>query len=132
MENNSPSPVQSMIQSSKSESQLMLDLGSGPVVVGLSFKDLAAKVGMFRALKSVFVRYRYTIRLYIVREIYLWRALNQKLSDIPLHTKESRVLRFVNKHSFVKIWVSKIEKSCLKRITANHYAPSLTVNNNSN
>lgn len=128
MESNSHSHAQSTIQSSKQESKILEFLGSGPVIVGLGFRALVAKVGMFRAIKSLFVRYRYMLNLWIVREIYLWRALNQRFSDIPPSTKEHRLLSFVNKHSFCKTLVLKLEKKCLNRLTCNPLKPSLTVN----
>lgn len=132
MEKFSPSLDQSMIQSSKIESQVLESLGSGPVVVGLSLKDLVSKVGMSRAIKSYFVRYRYILNLWIVREIYLWRALNLRFKDIPPYTKEYRFLTFVNKHSFCKTLVLKIEKKCLKRLICSHSKPSLTVSDSNN
>lgn len=106
----------------------MESLGSAPVVVGLSLKSMAAKVGIYRAIKSYIVRYRYTLSLWIVREIYLWRALNQRFSDIPPHTKEHRLLSFARKHAFCKTLALNLEKRCLKRLTCNPLKPSLTVN----
>lgn len=132
MENNSPSRAQSMTQSLKTESQVLESLGSAPVVVGLSLKDMALKVGLFRAIKSYFVRYRYILNLWIVREIYLWRALNQRFSDIPPHTKERRFLSFARKHTFCKMLVLNLERRCLKKLTCNPLKPSLTVNKFSN
>ena len=132
MENNSPSPAQSTIQSLKIESQTLESLGSGPVIVGLSLKDMAAKVGMYRAIKSYFVRYRYILNLLIVREIYLWRALSQRFADIPLHTKEHRILSFVGKHPSCKTLVLKLEKKCLKRLTCKVSQPSLMVSESDN
>lgn len=130
MENNSQSPAQFTTQFSKSESQILEFLGSAPVVVGVSFKNLVEKVGMSRAIKSVFVRWRYILNLWILREIYLWRGLNQCLKDIPRHTKEYRFLTFVNKHPYILTLVLKLENRCLKRITCNPLKPSLTVNKN--
>lgn len=130
MENNSQSPAQFTTQSSKSESQMLEFLGSAPVVVGVSFKNLVEKVGMSRAIKSVFVRWRYILNLWILREIYLWRGLNHCLKDIPQHTKEYRLLTFVNKHPYILTLVLKLENRCLKRITCNPLKPSLTVNKN--
>lgn len=130
MENNSQSPAQFTTQSSKNESQVLESLGSAPVVVGLSFKSLVEKVGMSRAVKSVCVRWRYILNLWILREIYLWRGLNQCLIDIPQHTKEYRLLTFVNKHPYFLTLVLKLENRCLKRITCNPLKPSLTANKN--
>lgn len=132
MENNSPSPDLSTTQSSSNDLKTLESLGSGPVIVGLGFRALVEKVGMFRAIKCIFVRYRYILNLWIVREIYLWRALAQRYEDIPLHTKEHRFLTFANKHQFIKTLALKIEKLCLRRLICNPLKPSLTVNNSNN
>ena len=136
MEKNSPSRVQFTMQSSltngKTEQQILDDFGKAPVVVGLGFKGLVSKVGLSRAIRSLYYRYRYTACLYLVREIYLWKGLNQKFDEIPHHMKEYRFLKFVNNHRFVQKLASRVEIKCLNVLTCKTLKPSLTVSNSSN
>ena len=116
--------------SSKKEQATIESFGNAPIIIGCSFKSMVAKFGIFRALKSYFVRYRYIACLWLVREIYLWKALNQRYNDIPESSKEKVILTFGRKHPIVKKLVAKAESVLSKRLICNPLKPSLTVNNN--
>ena len=78
------------------------------------FSNLVRLAGFGRALKSLIVRYRYIVRLWLVRESAIIRILSQNVEKTPRWSISRLVARVYNKFAIVRRWLWKIEQQLNK------------------
>lgn len=85
MEENLSYHVLSGNESITEESKLQ-SLEHGVIVCSKTFTDVSKEVGVFRALKSFYVRYLYILRLWVLREGKILRILCEHYNEVPKWT----------------------------------------------
>lgn len=78
------------------------------------FSNLVRLVGYRRALKSLIVRYRYIVRLWLVRESAIIRILSQNVEKTPRWSISRLCARVYNKFAIVRRWLWSLEQQLNK------------------
>lgn len=138
MESNSLSLEQSLEQSFTKKEIDVQDLSKGVNVIGVPLVRLTRLIGFRKALSSKIVRWRYIVRLWTLREIYIMKVLLENYEKIPFGTPTKVFVAFVRLFKVSNWLLLPLEKRLLNNLIRNPYENKKTDNrkkfkdNNSN
>ena len=123
MENNILSPALFIMQSSTEKESEFFDESKIVCVVGVPLVRLIKLIGFRRALSSKIVRWRYILRLWILREIYIIKVLLENYEKIPKGTPSYLFVGFVKVCKPLNGLMLYVEKILLKKLIRSPYEP---------
>lgn len=126
MEENSYSRVLLENESSTEESRLQ-SLERGVIVCSKTFTDVSKEVGVFRALKSFYVRYLYTLRLWVIREERILQILCENYKEVPSWTTSKVVAWLLCTFPVMRRICARLARASKRRLITNPYR-GLTTN----
>lgn len=99
----------------------MQDLSKGVSVIGVPLVRLIRLIGFRKALSSKIVRWRYIVRLWTLREIYIMKVLLENYEKIPSGTPTKVFVAFVRLFKVSTWLLLPLEKRLLKNLIRNPY-----------
>lgn len=84
-----------------------------------SFSDLKSKLGFRRAVNSLFVRYRYTARLFLLRELSIYQILIKRYDEIPRKTPTRLIIGIFVRSSHLKKMLDNSAAKLQKKLIIN-------------
>lgn len=83
------------------------------------FSALRKQVGFRIALRSLFVRYRYIVRLWLLRELSIYQILIRRYEEIPKKTPTKLIIGLFVRYSFLKTRLDKIAAKLQQKLIIN-------------
>lgn len=83
------------------------------------FSDLKKQVGFRRAVNSLYVRYRYIVLLWLLRELSIYQILIKRYDEIPKRTPSKLIIGLFVRFSFLRALIDKIAAKLQKKLIIN-------------
>ena len=103
------------------EKEFIQSVETGLTVSSLNFFQLARKTSLKIALRSNFVRYRYIVRLWMLRECAILNVLLNNYDMIPRRTPSKIFVGLLLVTRATRMLPLKIEKKLREKIITNPY-----------
>lgn len=121
-------PDPSASRSSLSEFQSLQALQIGPSVASASTRELISAYGLFRVLRSLFARYLYIVRLWLLRETSILAVLTENYKKVPRRSLSKILVGVLYYSKLAKRLNASLLVSLKRKLTTNPYQVTKTVN----
>lgn len=128
MDNLSVCPVQLESKSSLNELQALQALQTGPSVVSASLRELISAYGLLRVFRSLFARYLYIARLWLLRETSILAVLTANYEKVPKRSLSKILVGVLYYSKLARRLNASLLVSLKRKLTTNPYQATKTVN----
>lgn len=128
MDNLSVCLGQSESESSTSESQRLKMMAAGPSVASSSLRELISAYGFLPVFRSLYARFLYTLRLWLLREISIIVVLTQNFEKVPPRSLSKILIAVPYYFKPVRTLNAKLLASLKSRLITNPWQNTKTAN----
>lgn len=121
-------PDPSASGSSSNEFQSLQALQAGPSVVSASMRELISAYGLLRVFRSLFARYLYIVRLWLLRETSILAVLTQNYEKVPKRSLSKILVGVLYYSKAARRLNASLLASLKRKLTTNPYQITKTVN----
>lgn len=107
-------------KNSSTETALLNSMNQGPSVITAKSQELIRFYGLRNYIKSLFGRYQYTLRLWLLREVSILLVLIDNYDKVPRKSMTKILLAVPARYAFAKKPLISIERKLRNKIIFNN------------